>query len=82
MWISDDGKYKIEITEVTCQDKRFGELTIPQYVAYRWVEENERWDRVIATANINILAHHIDLTTILEFPPPDWEVDAMEATHE
>lgn len=78
MWISEDGKYKVEITQVTCEDKHFGELTIPQYVGYRWVEVSERWHKIVTTSNINILAHHVDLSTITEFPSPDWEDSAME----
>ena len=78
MWISADGKCKVEQTEVTCRDPRFGDITIPRYVAHQWSEENGRWMPLVATNNINILASRVDLAELIEFPSPDWEDEAMQ----
>jgi len=77
MWISGDGSIKVEVIQTTCKDPRFGELVIPQYKAERWSRGRQRWIHIVTTANINILAHRIGLDELDEFPPPNWEDDAM-----
>ena len=79
MFISSDGKIKVEVIQTTCQDPRFGKLVIPQYKAERWSQGKQRWIHIVTTANINILAYRIGLDELDEFPPSDWEDDAMHS---
>lgn len=83
MWISEDGHVKVEITYTKCRDPRFGDLVIPQYRAQRWSEGFGGWLYLVTTANINILAHRLGpyMKELIEFPPPDWEDEAMEVRH-
>ena len=68
---------KVEQDEVTCNDKHLGQITIQRFIAYKWSEKLQQWFRMIATNNIVILSHHVDLSELTEFPCPEWELDAM-----
>lgn len=84
MFISEDGKTKVEIIWTTCVDPIVGEIAVQQYKVMRWgsEEKDSGWYHVIATANPHILAHHVNLDELTEFPSPGWEDDAMEVKHE